>query len=53
MDRLLVLTTPCFGKDENGETRHIKVYESAPKLIMMSNCAYPERTHFQVYFKLD
>ena len=48
MDRLFSLTTPYFEKDENGETRHIKVFESAPKLIMLSNCAYPERTHFQV-----
>jgi multimeric flavodoxin WrbA len=48
MDRLFSLTTPYFEKSKNGETRHMKVFESAPKLIMMSNCAYPERTHFQV-----
>lgn len=48
MDRLFALITPYSEKDENGETRHAKVYESAPKLIMMSSCGYPERTNFQV-----
>ena len=48
MDRLFALITPYSEKDKNGETRHVKLYSSSPKLIMMSSCGYPERSHFQV-----
>lgn len=47
MDRLMVTASPYWGKDENGECRHLTTH-LLPKLIMISNCGYPERAHFQV-----
>ncbi|OGW80765.1 MAG: iron-sulfur protein [Omnitrophica bacterium RIFCSPLOWO2_12_FULL_44_17] len=56
LDRLVPLGDPHFEKDENGECRHVvKVgCEKPPKLVIISNCGFPEQTHFQVishYFK--
>ncbi len=48
MDRLIPLVDPHFEKDEKGETRHAKRYEKYPKLAVISNCGFPERSHFQV-----
>lgn len=47
MDRLMVTASPYWEKDENGECRHLTTHLS-PKLMMISNCGYPEKTHFQV-----
>lgn len=47
MDRLMVTISPYWEKDKNGECRHLRTSLS-PKLIMISNCGYPERSHFQV-----
>lgn len=47
MDRLIVTASPYWEKDNDGECRHIRK-SKAPKLIMMANCGYPERSHFQV-----
>jgi putative NADPH-quinone reductase len=47
MDRLMVTVSPYWEKDKDGECRHLTAH-SSPKLIMLSNCGYPERTHFQV-----
>ncbi|MTI69301.1 MAG: flavodoxin family protein [Firmicutes bacterium] len=49
MDRMIVLGDPHMEKDQNGETRHIDSSKnSVPKLVLMSNCGFPEREHFQV-----
>lgn len=49
MDRLVVLGDPHMEKDLNGDTRHINsVSTKVPKLLLMSNCGFPERSHFQV-----
>jgi len=48
MDRLMPLADPHFEKDESGEARHVKKYEKYPKLVALSNCGYPEQSHFQV-----
>ena len=48
MDRLIPLVDPHFEKDEKGETRHTKRYAKYPKLAVISNCGFPERSHFQV-----
>jgi hypothetical protein len=37
-----------FGKDENGECRHINTSDKVPKLVGISNCGFPEQSHFQV-----
>jgi multimeric flavodoxin WrbA len=47
IDRLMITASPYWGKDEEGECRHLQT-EAVPKLIMIANCGYPERTHFQV-----
>lgn len=48
MDRLVVKGDPHFGKTANGESRHWqKPEEKTPRLLMMSNCGFPERSHFQ------
>lgn len=49
MDRSIVIGDPHFQKDANGECRHLKSSDVIPpKLMIMSNCGFPERSHFQV-----
>ncbi|RKX91613.1 MAG: flavodoxin family protein [Spirochaetes bacterium] len=48
MDRLIPLVDPHFEKDEGGECRHLKKFKKYPKIIVISNCGFPEQTHFQV-----
>jgi FMN-dependent NADH-azoreductase len=47
MDRLMVTASPYWGRDENGECQHLTTTVS-PKLMLLANCGYPERTQFQV-----
>lgn len=48
MDRLVVKGDPHFSKVTNGESRHWKnAKEKTPRLLMLSNCGFPERSHFQ------
>ena len=46
-DRLIPLVDPHFTKDEKGETRHQKRYDKYPKFVIISNCGFPEQSHFQ------
>jgi multimeric flavodoxin WrbA len=48
MDRLVAETDPHFEKDEGGECVHIDKSEEPPKLVVISNCGFPEQSHFQV-----
>ncbi|MCD6385444.1 flavodoxin family protein [Candidatus Sumerlaeota bacterium] len=48
MDRLLPIIDPHFEKDENGEYRHTPRYKKTPKIVVVSNCGFPEQSHFQV-----
>jgi hypothetical protein len=49
MDRMIVKGDPHFQKDADGECRHLKNTEvPSPKLVMISNCGFSERSHFQV-----
>jgi putative NADPH-quinone reductase len=49
MDRLVVTGDPHFQKDTSGESRHLTPEGAVPpKIVMMSNCGFPERSHFQV-----
>lgn len=50
MNRLIVTASPYWEKDKDGECRHL-TRNTSPKLIMMANCGYPERTHFQIISK--
>lgn len=47
MDRLIVTASPYWEKVKDEECRHLTTHLS-PKLIMISNCGYPERSNFQV-----
>jgi multimeric flavodoxin WrbA len=48
MDRMIPMIEPYFAKDEHGESRHVLRNKNIPKLIAMSNCGFPEQSHFQV-----
>ncbi len=48
MDRLIPLADPHFEKDGGGECVHLMRNDKHPKLVVMSNCGFPEQSHFQV-----
>jgi len=48
MDRLIPIIDPHFEKDEKGECRHTRRFEKYPKFVVISNCGFPEQSHFQV-----
>ncbi len=48
MDRIIPIADPHFDKDEGGECVHQSRYENTPKLVVISNCGFPEQSHFQV-----
>jgi putative NADPH-quinone reductase len=47
MDRMIVTGNPYWEKDKNGECRHLPAI-NPPKLMMIANCGYPEKSQFQV-----
>lgn len=53
-DRSLSIVAPYVGKDEYGEYRHVdkpgfsNSFQKVPKLVAVSNAAFPEQSHFQV-----
>lgn len=46
MDRLLPAGDPHFEKGKDGVYKHIKGNLNIPGFILMSNCGFPEQTHF-------
>lgn len=48
MDRLIPLADPHFDKDEGGECRHRMRFAKSPGIVVISNCGFPEQSHFQV-----
>lgn len=48
MDRMVAEGDPHMEKDENGECRHVLDDRKIPKFMVISNCGYPEQSHFQV-----
>ena len=48
MDRLIPILDAHFEKDEGGECRHLWRFEKYPKIVVISNCGFPEQSHFQV-----
>ena len=48
MDRLVADADPHFEKDERGECVHFSAYGKPAKLVVISNCGFPEQSHFQV-----
>jgi multimeric flavodoxin WrbA len=54
IDRLLPILEPHYEKDSNGEYRRRKRYKKYPKFVVISSCAMPEQSNFQVlrlYFR--
>jgi len=47
MDRFMPGADPHFSKDEGGECRHNPTIKP-PKIVVISNCGFPEKSHFQV-----
>jgi multimeric flavodoxin WrbA len=47
MDRMIPVADPYFEKDAGGECRH-KTTGKVPKIMVLSNCGFPEQSHFQV-----
>jgi multimeric flavodoxin WrbA len=53
IDRMIPAVDPRVKK-EKGETVHVKRYDRYPKIVVISNCGFPEQTHFQtlrLYFR--
>ena len=48
IDRLMPVFDPHYEKDSNGEHRRRLRYKKLPGFIIMSSCAFPEQSHFQV-----
>ena len=48
MDRLVPLADPHFDKDKGGECRHMGRGKKSPGIVVISNCGFPEQSHFQV-----
>jgi multimeric flavodoxin WrbA len=48
MDRLIPIGDPHWVKDENGECRHVMRNEKPGRIAVISNCGFPQQSHFQV-----
>jgi multimeric flavodoxin WrbA len=47
MDRTVPLADPHFDKDESGLCSHASKNSYGPKLVVISNCGFPEQEHFK------
>jgi multimeric flavodoxin WrbA len=48
MDRLIPIADAHWEKDENGECRHVRRHDKPAKIAVISNCGFPQQSHFQV-----
>ena len=48
MDRFMPILDPHMEKDKEGECRHPSRHGNVPKIMVISNCGFPEQSHFQV-----
>jgi multimeric flavodoxin WrbA len=54
LDRLIPIADPHMERDDSGECRHPQRLRKLRKFVVISNCGFPEQSHFQVlrlYFK--
>jgi len=54
IDRLIPVGDPHWEFDQHGESRHCRRHVKPAKLVAVSNCGYPEQSHFDVlrlYFR--
>jgi len=47
LDRLIATGDPHWDVDEAGECVHRRCHDRPERMIVISNCGYPEQTHFQ------
>lgn len=50
VDRTIPLEKPNFSKNKNGIVNHVHRYEKYPRVVLISNCGFPEQCHFK-YFR--
>lgn len=48
MDRCIPMVDPHMETDEHGETRHLRIHEKPRHVLAISNCGFPEQSHFEV-----
>jgi len=48
MDRLVPIGDAHWEKDAGGECRHVMRHEKPRKIAVISNCGFPQQSHFQV-----
>ncbi len=48
MDRLITVGDPHMEKDGHGECRHVKNHDKPTAFVAISNCGFPEQSHFEV-----
>jgi len=48
LDRLITTGDPHWEFDEHGESRHCRRHPKPTRLVAISNCGYPEQSHFDV-----
>lgn len=48
LDRLIPLALPYFEKDQTGQCRHAFRRNLPKKFVVVSNCGFPEQSHFEV-----
>lgn len=50
IDRSIPIGDPHFEKNKDGIYRHVSRYKTYPKIVLISNCGFPEQAHFE-YFR--
>ena len=48
MDRCTPMVDPHMETDEHGETRHVGIHDKPRYVLAISNCGFPEQSHFEV-----
>jgi len=48
MDRLIAVGDPHMVRDDHGECRHVKKHDLPGAFVAVSNCGFPEQSHFEV-----
>lgn len=48
MDRMIPVVDPHMETDEHGESRHVRIHDKPRYVLAISNCGFPEQSHFEV-----
>lgn len=49
VDRTLPLEKPHFTKNKDGIVKHVPRYDKYPRIVLVSNCGFPEQCHFKFF----